>query len=81
MPRPHPVSLMNENRGILGLNLGHLWSEIPAFTSVASHVLSLCESGDVKPVVAKTFPFTEAPEAHRFIHERRNIGKVLLTTD
>lgn len=81
MPRPHPVSLMNENRGILGLNLGHLWSEIPALTSVASHVLSLCESGDVKPVVAKTFPFTEAPEAHRFIHERRNIGKVLLTTD
>src|SRR5579864_5507517 len=27
MPRFHPVSLMNRNRGVLGLNLGHLWNE------------------------------------------------------
>jgi hypothetical protein len=29
-------------------------------------------------VVAEAFPFDRAPDAHRFIAERRNIGKVVL---
>ena len=35
--------------------------------------------GTVKPVVAKSFPFERAPDAHRFLGERRNVGKVVLT--
>ena len=34
--------------------------------------------GQLKPVVAEAFPFERAPDAHRFIAERRNIGKVVL---
>ena len=30
------------------------------------------------PVVAESFPFDRAADAHRFIHERRNVGKVVL---
>ena len=30
-------------------------------------------------VVAEKFPFERAPDAHRFISERRNVGKVVLT--
>lgn len=78
MPRPHPVSLMNENRGILGLNLGHLWSEISALEEIAERLLELYEGGHVKPVIAEVFPFSRAAEAHRYVHERKNIGKVLL---
>ena len=37
------------------------------------------EKGDLVPVVAESFPFDRAAEAHRFIAERRNIGKVVLT--
>jgi NADPH:quinone reductase-like Zn-dependent oxidoreductase len=29
--------------------------------------------------VDRAFPFDEAAAAHRYIHERRNVGKVLLT--
>jgi hypothetical protein len=29
-------------------------------------------------VVAEAFPFDRAPDAHRFITERRNVGKVVL---
>ena len=36
------------------------------------------EKGDLKPVVAEAFPFDRAADAHRFIDERRNIGKVVL---
>ena len=38
------------------------------------------EEGTIKidPVVAESFPFDRAGDAHRFIAERRNIGKVVL---
>ena len=34
--------------------------------------------GDYEPVVAEAFPFERAADAHRFIAERRNVGKVVL---
>ncbi|MEE8302968.1 MAG: zinc-binding dehydrogenase [Candidatus Tectomicrobia bacterium] len=33
------------------------------------------------PVIAHTFPLAEAAAAHRYLQERRHIGKVLLATD
>ena len=37
------------------------------------------EDGTIQPVVAAAVPFDRAPDAHRMIAERRNIGKVVLT--
>ena len=39
---------------------------------------SLIADGTIRPVVAQAFPFAQAADAHRFIAERRNIGKVVL---
>ena len=36
-------------------------------------------AGQIRPVVGKTFPLEKAAEAHRYIHNRSNIGKVVLT--
>jgi NADPH:quinone reductase-like Zn-dependent oxidoreductase len=36
------------------------------------------ESGRLDPVVAEAFPFERAGDAHEFIAERRNVGKVVL---
>jgi len=33
------------------------------------------------PVIDRTFPPAEAPQAHQFLHENRNFGKVLLLWD
>ena len=44
-------------------------------------LLQLYEQGQIQPVIARTFPLAEAAAAHRYLQERRNIGKVLLTTD
>jgi len=48
--------------------------------AVREHVWPLIESGRVKPVVHRTFPLAQAPEAHRELEASNNIGKVLLTT-
>jgi 2-desacetyl-2-hydroxyethyl bacteriochlorophyllide A dehydrogenase len=39
----------------------------------------LLEAGKVKPVVDRTFPLSEVPEAIRYLRERRARGKVVIT--
>ena len=74
----NPLSLMNANKGVFGVNLGHLWGELDRQRSWAEQLLDLWAKGVVKPKIARTFKFDEAPQAHHFIQDRRNIGKVLL---
>lgn len=73
-----PVALMNHNKGVFGVNLGHLWKEAPRVRRWQEALLDLYRQGVVRPVVAKTFSFAEAAAAHRYLHDRKNIGKVLL---
>ena len=80
MPAFRPLSLMNRNRGVFGLNLGRLWSEAAKLEGIMALVTSELESGRLRPIVARTFSLAEAAAAHQFIHDRRNVGKVVLTT-
>ena len=48
--------------------------------AVREHVWPLIESGQVKPIVHRTFPLAKAPDAHRELEASNHIGKVLLTT-
>ena len=76
--RFNPLSLMNANKGIFGVNLGHMWGEIDRQREWADRLLALWAQGVIKPVIARSFRFGEAAQAHHFIQDRRNIGKVLL---
>jgi NADPH2:quinone reductase len=49
------------------------------FTTAWSVIFQLLQSGAVKPIVAKTFPLTEAADALRYLIEGRPFGKVVLT--
>jgi NADPH:quinone reductase len=42
-------------------------------------IVSLLQSGAIKPIVAKTFPLVEAAEALRYLVEGRPFGRVVLT--
>ena len=79
-PRFDPMSMMHRNRGVFGLNLGHLWSERQQLAPVMDMLLNELRAERLAPVVAKTFPLERAADAHRFIQSRQNIGKVVLTT-
>src|ERR1700694_1768596 len=43
-------------------------------------IVSLLKSGAIKPIVAKTFPLTDAAEALRYLVDGRPFGRVVLTT-
>ncbi|HEV2548030.1 MAG TPA: zinc-binding dehydrogenase [Stellaceae bacterium] len=73
-----PLALMNANRGVFGVNLGHLWEHATLLRGWLDVILSWQAEGKIDPVVDRTFTFAEAAAAHAHIEARRNIGKVLL---
>jgi NADPH:quinone reductase-like Zn-dependent oxidoreductase len=79
-PRFDPLSLINRNRGVFGLHVGHLWEERRQLAPLMEMLFSELRASRIAPVVARTFPLERAAEAHRFIQSRQNIGKVVLTT-
>jgi NADPH:quinone reductase-like Zn-dependent oxidoreductase len=78
MPWFTPVGLMNHNKGVFGVNLGHLWEEEEKALGWVRAVLQGVEEGWVRPHVDRTFAFAQAGEAHAYIEARKNIGKVVL---
>jgi NADPH:quinone reductase-like Zn-dependent oxidoreductase len=79
-PRFDPLSMINRNRGVFGLHVGHLWEQHGQLAPLMAAVMVELGAGRLQPVVAKTFPLDRAADAHRFIQSRANIGKVVLTT-
>jgi NADPH:quinone reductase-like Zn-dependent oxidoreductase len=75
-----PLSLINRNRGVFGLNVGHLWEERRQLQPLMDLLMTELSAGRLEPIVARTFPLERVADAHRFIQARSNIGKVVLTT-
>ena len=72
-----PMGLMDKNRRVAGVNLGHLWDD-PFLPVAMNRLLILYREGQIKPHIDSSFPFAQAAQAHRRLQERKNIGKVLL---
>jgi NADPH:quinone reductase-like Zn-dependent oxidoreductase len=79
MPWWHAGRLLNQNRGVFGLNLLSWWRREGGMDRITSPLLSDLQEKRLMPLVARAFPFERAGEAHRYLAERRNIGKVVLT--
>ncbi|NJL92210.1 MAG: zinc-binding dehydrogenase [Anaerolineae bacterium] len=74
----HPLNLINANKGIMGVNLGHLWDEAPRIRAWINALLELYSAGKLVPHIDQVYPLEEAALAHRRLQEHANIGKVLL---
>ncbi len=81
MKKWSPMQLMDSNKGIVGINLGHLWHEGPLMFSHLAALLQLFERGQVKPHVDKVFALSKAGEAHAYVQARKNVGKVLFDVE
>jgi NADPH:quinone reductase-like Zn-dependent oxidoreductase len=77
-PRFHPLKLIDRNIAVIGVHVGKLAHKSYVMRPQLEEIFKLWHSGAVKPVIGKTFPLQEAEAAHRYIHARKNIGKVVL---
>ena len=78
MPRFNPLKLINRNRGVFGLNLGHMWGEGEKVAGWTGEIMRGVAEGWIRPHVDRTFPFAQIADAHLYLEERKNIGKVVL---
>ena len=78
MPRFNPLRLMRQNAAVIGVHLGRMKGKEALLGRQLEEIFRMYAAGQVKPVIGRTFPLEAAAEAHRFIHARQNIGKVVL---
>ncbi|HEX6651487.1 MAG TPA: medium chain dehydrogenase/reductase family protein [Thermoleophilaceae bacterium] len=79
MPRFRPFRLMNESKSVIGLNMLTLWDERGSLDELVDPLRRWVEDGSLRPVVAREFRLDDGAAAHRYMHERGNVGKVVLT--
>ncbi len=79
----HPLSLIQANLGIFGVHLLHLGRKETVLRKAMPEIYRLMQAGEIRPTLDRAFPLTRdgAVEAHRYIHARKNIGKVVLVRD
>lgn len=78
-PRYTPLQLMDDNKGVLGLNIGHLWGEKDALREYMTQIIHWYDSAEFRPHIDRVFKLEDAADAHHYLQDRENKGKVLLT--
>jgi NADPH:quinone reductase-like Zn-dependent oxidoreductase len=78
MPRFNLIKQMSISKAVIGLNMLSLWDEHKTLRPWIEPLQELMDDGTIQPVVSDAVPFDNAPEAHRILAQRRNVGKVVL---
>jgi NADPH:quinone reductase-like Zn-dependent oxidoreductase len=82
-PSIHPLSLVMPNQGVFGVHLLYLKEKEAMMGPALKEIFRGVVAGQWRPVLDRTFPLDGdgAVEAHRYLHERKNLGKVVLSTE
>ncbi len=78
VPRFSPLTLMDDNRGVAGVNMGHLWGEEEMVLGELRAILALQREARIRPVIDSTYPLAEGARAHERLQGRGSVGKLLL---
>ena len=80
-PRFHPLSLVQPNIGVFGVHLLHLQNKETILQPAMEQIFHAVSNGELSPVLDRVFSFNRdgAVEAHRYLHARKNLGKIVLS--
>ena len=79
-PKFDPLKMMTSNRGVFGIHLGR-WKNWEHLDKARKDLMGWISEGKISPHVDKVFPSEKVSDAHNYIQDRKNIGKVLLDFD
>jgi len=74
------AALAPRNAGVFALDVLRLWDRDDLLGEASADLHTGVEAGALRPVLDTSFPLAGAADAHRRLHRRRNIGKVVLLT-
>ncbi|MGB5591858.1 MAG: zinc-binding dehydrogenase [Gammaproteobacteria bacterium] len=80
-PMFHPARLIRGNQGAFGCNIHQMYQARGKLNNWLGRILKGVAEGWVRPHVDRCFPLQQAAEAHQWIEERNNVGKVILSTE
>jgi NADPH:quinone reductase-like Zn-dependent oxidoreductase len=72
------IKQMDESKTVIGLNMLRLWDDRGTLEPWIEPLSTALSEGIASPVVHAAVPFADAPEAHRILAARENVGKVVL---
>ena len=78
-PRFNPIKMASESKSVIGLNMLRLWDARGTLEEFVEPLEQWVDQGLLRPVVCEAFPLERIADAHRYMGERKNIGKVVLT--
>lgn len=76
-----PIKLFDENKSLMGFNLRQLLYQQEGSQYVrntVNKVFDLWTAGKIKPTLDSTWAYEDIAEAMQKLHDRKNIGKVIL---
>jgi len=79
VPRFSPLRLMSANRGVIGVNIGHLWERADLLLAEMRALLALWVDGKIAPVIDCTLPLDRGAEGYARMASGNNVGKIVLT--
>jgi NADPH:quinone reductase-like Zn-dependent oxidoreductase len=79
-PTPFPLfAVLSKSLTLRGYLIHEITAEPARLEAAKAFVLGGLISGSLKPVIAKTFPFDQIVEAHRFLESNEQFGKIVVT--
>lgn len=74
-------SLVIDSKSVSGLNLYQLWQGSDNVQKWMDQIISWYDEALFRPDIDKIFPFSQVQQAHEYIEEGRNKGKIILMPD
>ncbi|MCG6538696.1 zinc-dependent alcohol dehydrogenase family protein [Pseudomonas sp. KSR10] len=79
-PTPFPLfTVLSKSLTLRGYLVHEITTDRARLQAAKTFILNGLESGVLRPVIAKVFPFEQIAEAHRFVESNEQFGKVVVT--
>jgi synaptic vesicle membrane protein VAT-1 len=73
-----PLRLMKDNKAVAGVNLPLIWQHADLIRPWQEQIIAWYDEALFRPHIDRTFKLSQAAEAHHYLEDRKNIGKVVL---
>jgi NADPH:quinone reductase-like Zn-dependent oxidoreductase len=73
-----PFQLMADNKGVMGVGWPNLWHQMDLQRQWMRQIITWYDEALFRPHIDRSFRLEQAAEAHMYLQERKNVGKVLL---
>lgn len=80
IPRVDMKQVLRDTRGFMGLHVGYLLNYAGKILPIWQNMINVIEKHEMRPIYRKEqiFPMSKAADAHKYMEDRKNIGKIIL---